>query len=213
MRVPGVAVPGDDPQHARAVCAKRQGWPRPLNGAGPKRGIAQTVVSALMACELVAEQAVHDLEGLFEAVDQLTPPWEGQPVHLMLWLVPACPESQLEPSARDVVHSDGLFGQECGVTERVAAHKGADADALGARRQGREQRPGLEVWTVRPARLNEVVAVPGAVEAEALEELPALARLGPGHVLVCTQSEAKPPRHPAALHYAPAAFPAALRAV
>src|SRR5262249_61281109 len=76
-----------------------------------------------------------------------------------------------------------------------AAAEDAYADALSARGQGRQKGPGLEVRAVRAARLDEVVAVPDAVEAKPLEELPALSRPGPAHVLVGAESEAKPPSH------------------
>src|SRR5262245_32527889 len=77
----------------------------------------------------------------------------------------------------------------------VAADEDAYADALSARGQGRQKGPGLEVRAIGAARLHEVVAVPDAVEAKPLEELPALSRPGPAHILVGAESEAKPPSH------------------
>ena len=57
-----------------------------------------------------------------------------------------------------------------------------------------------EIWPFGPAGLYEVVAQPGALVAETFEELPALDRLVPGHVLVGADPEFESPGHsPAAL--------------
>src|SRR5437764_353640 len=86
-------------------------------------------------------------------------------------------EAKLQPAIRDMVHRDRLLGQQRRVTERVAAHQDADSDPLGPRRQGGQQRPGFEVRAGWPTWLDEVVAVPDAVEPEPLEQLPAREQL------------------------------------
>src|SRR5207237_9292053 len=74
-------------------------------------------------------------------------------------------------------------------------HQHTDADCLCHRCEPTQQRPRLEVRSLGPARLDEVVAQPRALVAEAFEKLPALDRLLPGHVLVGADAEAKSPGH------------------
>src|SRR5579859_2011741 len=117
----------------------------------------------------------------------------------MLGDEPSGPEAQLEAAVRNVVDGDRLLGEQTGVAERVAAHEDADADPLRARRQGGEQRPSLIVWSCRVARLVQVVAVPDAVETEALEVLPPFDERRPRQVLIGADAKA----HPAASHAKP----------
>src|SRR5437763_4011984 len=74
--------------------------------------------------------------------------------------------------------------------EGVRAHQDANTDSLGHRGQPGEERPGFEIRPCRPTWLNQVVAVPGAVEAERVEELPAFDERWPGQVLVGDDPEA-----------------------
>src|SRR5262249_51901738 len=84
-----------------------------------------------------------------------------------------------------------LFGQQRRVAKRVTAHQHADANALSARGEARKQRPALEVGPRRTTGLDVMVTVPGAVETEPFEQLPALDQLGERLVLIGHQTKAR----------------------
>jgi hypothetical protein len=77
------------------------------------------------------------------------------------------------------------------VAEGVAADENPDPEPLGPCGERREQRPGLEIGAGRAARLDPMIAVPGAVEAELLKPPPALDVLLPTEVLVGADAEPK----------------------
>src|SRR5665811_638133 len=81
------------------------------------------------------------------------------------------------------------------VAESVARYQHPDPDLLSPRREASEQRPCLEVRSLRAAGLHEVIAKPGALEAKPLEQLPALDVLLPSHVLVGTDAESESTSH------------------
>src|SRR4029453_3508534 len=172
------------------VRAEGERRPGSLDGTRTKVGVLQPVVPAGEGRRSVAQQRVHDLHRLVEPADQLARRGKFDPELLVLGNEPAGPETQLETSVGDMIDGHGLVREEGGVTEVVAAHQHADPDALGPRGEGGEHRPPFVEGAGRSARLIEVVAVPDAVEAEALEVLPALDERGPGQVLVGAESEA-----------------------
>src|SRR5262249_2489012 len=90
-----------------------------------------------------------------------------------------------------VVNEECLLGQHRGVAKRVGRDQHADPDALGARGQATEQSPRLEVGSLGAAGLDEVVAEPGALQAQRLKELPPFHRLVPRHVLIGADAEAE----------------------
>ena len=69
---------------------------------------------------------------------------EGDAVELVLGLVPAGPDAELDPAARDVVDRDDVLREHRCAAERHRRDQGAEPDPLGARRACGEQRPGVE---------------------------------------------------------------------
>src|SRR5579864_1709771 len=195
-RVPGVRVLGTDPKHSWSVGPERERRAWLLHGPRPHIGALKLIVFAGEGRRLVAQEAVEHLGRLTEPPSQLAARRKGYAEPLMLGNEPPGPEAELEAAVRDVVNRDRLLGEYAGMAERVAAHEDPEADPLRARRQGGKQRPSLVVWSGRVARLVQVVAVPDAVEAEALEVLPPLDERGPRQILIRADAKA----HPAAGH-------------
>ena len=108
----------------------------------------------------------------------------------MLWLIPAGAEPQVQAATGDVVERHGLLGQQRWVPERVRADQYAHANTARYRCQPGQQRPRFEIRPSWPTRLDEVVAVPGAVEAERFEEPPPFHKGLPGLILICDNPEA-----------------------
>src|ERR1700730_2975833 len=61
--------------------------------------------------------------------------------------------------------------------------------------KGSEESPRLEIGSLGTAWLDHVIAVPGTVETELLEQPPSINSLGPRHVLVGADPEADGPGH------------------
>src|SRR5205807_4203715 len=160
-----------------------------------RSGVAQLVVLAVERARVHARHQVDDLNRLLETADQLPRLGERDAEHRVLWLVPAGAQPDLEAAVGDVIDGDRHLGHYLRVAKRVGRDQDAHTDLFCARREAGQQRPCLEVRAGRPARLDEVVAKPCAFEAQALEELPALDGLVPGHVLVGADAEAESPGH------------------
>jgi hypothetical protein len=109
----------------------------------------------------------------------------------VLGFVPAGAEAELEAAVGDVVDGCRLLRQQIRVAKRIAADEDPDPDPRGLGGESGEERPGLVVGPGGAARLEVVVAVPDGVEAELIEEPPALDQLGPGQVLVGAEAEAE----------------------
>jgi hypothetical protein len=139
---------------------------------------------------IVAQQAVHDFYGFAEPGHAFCWGWEFQAEGGVLGLVPAGAQANVEPAIRDVVERDSLLGQKRRVPEGIAADQHAQANSLRNRGERGQQGPGFEIWSRGTAGLHEVVAVPGTVETQAVEQLPALDKRRPGQVLVGDDSEA-----------------------
>src|SRR6185295_11823145 len=192
--VPPVRELGADPQHARLVRAESERRPGSLEGPRAKVGVLQAVVPAGERRRAVPQQRVPALPCLVNPSHQLAGRGKVDPELLVLGNEPARPDPQLETTVGDVIDGHGLVGQEGGMPEVVAAHQHADPDPLRARGEAGQHRPPFVEGAGRSARLVEVVAVPGAVEAEALEVLPPLDERGPRQILVGAETEANPAR-------------------
>src|SRR5262249_736130 len=120
---------------------------------------------------------------------------EGDAELLVLRHEPPCAEAELQPAVRDVVDGHRLVSEKARVPERVGADQHSHADARRAGGEPREDRPAFVVRPGGSAGLIEVIAVPRAGEAEALEILPALDELEEWEILVRAKSEAHPAGH------------------
>src|SRR5262249_156242 len=134
--------------------------------------------------------------GLVEPPHQLTGRREHDAELLVLRHEPSGAEPELEAPVRDVIDGHRLVGEEARMAERVGADQHADADARRVRGESREDGPPFVVRSGGPAGLVEVIATPGAVEAETLEVPPPLDERGEGEILVRAEPEAHPAGHP-----------------
>src|SRR5438874_160329 len=90
-------------------------------------------------------------------------------VGLVLVLIPAAADTEVEAPAADDVDGRRHLGQQRRRTVGIAGHHLAQADALSLDRQRRHQRPALEGgFDGRPGHGVEVVVDPEPVEAQAL---------------------------------------------
>ena len=105
--VPARCVLGDDaqgPPLARAADPERH---RVLQWLRLAPGVAQLEVAAIERRRLLRPEAAADAARLVQHVHPLADPREGDPVLVVLELVPRCAEAELEPSAGDVVDGRG----------------------------------------------------------------------------------------------------------
>ena len=198
-RIPRVGIFGYDAQHPGPVRAQHERRSWLLNRAGPRRRIPQLVKATGKGAAVVAQEPVDDFDCFAVARDTLSARRELDAKRDVLRLVPAGAQSQLQTAIRDVVDRQCFLRQQNRVAEGVAADQHADTNPLGTRRQSGQQRPGFEVRTRGPTGLDQVVAVPGAVEAERLEQLPALHQRRPRQVLVGGDAKPKSVGHVACL--------------
>ena len=109
---------------------------------------------------------------------------ERVPVLVEVALLPARAEAEDHPALADVIDRPGHVGEELRVPVRVAGDERPELDPLGRLGPGRQERPALEVRTVRVAVEREEV-VPGVddVVAELLRAHGATADVAVGAVL------------------------------
>ena len=154
--------------------AERQGWTRLLDGTRAHWRLGKVIVRAGVRGNVVAQEVIDNFHRFAKPANQLGRSGKVETKDLMLGNIPASADSQLESAVRDVVDRHGFFGQQRRMAERIAADQDADPDRGRSRRQRREQRPTFEVRAGWSARLEVVIANPGAIVAKAFEELPAL---------------------------------------
>ncbi len=121
----------------------------------------------------------QDRERLVERAQPLARLREGQAVALELRGEPAGAEAREGTAARDLVERRDLLREHGGIPEERRRHQRAEQDALGDRGHRGELGPRLEDRKLRRRHAVEVVAHPDRVEAERVEGLRRLARLGP----------------------------------
>src|SRR5712692_1078238 len=188
-RIPAVGVLSTEPQHPRAVGADGQWRPGLLNRPRPEFRMAKRIMLALESDDLTTQKTVHDLDRFLEPADQLAGTREIDAIHGVLGFIPTRPQAELEPAVGDVVDGDGLLGEKCRVSKGIARDQHADPDPARDRCKAGEQGPALEVGPVRTAGLGIVVAIPNALEAKLLVQLPALNERRPRQVLVRADPE------------------------
>ena len=136
--------------------------------------------------------AVDLLELPLELVEALAGRGEGQAVGLVLGLVPAGADSELDPAAGDVVDRDHVLRQHRGRPERDRRDHRPEPDPLGHRGERGQRRPGVEGAGGRAAEDGEVVV--GAeqpLEADALGGAGERAPLLPGDPLLALDHQAQ----------------------
>ena len=166
VRIPAVGVAGGDTQHPRPVRAEGDRWPRSLQRRGAERRVVDLVIPALPCGDVLGQQCVDQHDRFLEAPDQLRGLRKGHAEPLVLGLVPAGADPQLQPAPRDVIDRHRLLGEQRRVAEGVAAHQDADARFLGLQRQRRQQRPAFEKRRFGETRPLVVIGVPDRVEPE-----------------------------------------------
>ena len=83
----------------------------------------------------------------------------------MLQLVPARADAEIEPPVRDDVHRGADIGQHGRVAIGVARHHQPDAQPLGQRGEGGQQRPALQARAGRVgAQRHKMVEEPGVLD-------------------------------------------------
>ena len=171
--VPDVAVLGDDPQRpalARAADHERQVL---LQRLGLHLGVLELEVLALEAEPLLRPEAAQDVTGLVEHVHSHADAREGDPVLLVLDLVPGGAHPQLEPAARDVVDGGRHVRDDGRVAVGHAQHEHPAAHLARLRRHCGEKRQALELGPGYVAgQRQEVVEVRHPLEAELLAANP-----------------------------------------
>ena len=125
---------------------------------------------------LLAPLAGDDLELLLQHRHPLGHGRERKPVDLVLELVPAGAQPQLNAAAGDVVDGGGRVRHQRGMPERHRRHHRAQPDPRGARGQRRQRRPGV----VRAAPV-QAVAGQVVIRAKQRRQPARLAGVGQGH--------------------------------
>ena len=177
-RVPLVGVLGDDAQHALLAAAADQDRQRVLHRLRFADRVGELVVLAVEGGRGLAQQAVQDLQGLDETVQQ--PLHRGQLDAVLLVLVdlPAGADAEGEAAAGDLVDGGRHVGQHGRVPVGVAVDQRADAYTGHHRAERGDQRAALQGRQVRrPAGARVGHEVVGDVDA-----VPAGRRRVPGHV-------------------------------
>ena len=117
---------------------------------------------------------------------------KGEAVGLVLGLVPAGADPELDPAAGDVVDRDDVLRQHRGRPERDRRDHRPEPDPLGHRGERGQRRPGVERARGRAAEDGEVVV--GAeqpLEADALGGAGERAPLLPGDALLSLDHQAE----------------------
>ena len=188
-RVDGVVLVGELRRQARA--ARLRPPPMMIGGCGRCTGFGQgvdrrqAVVLALERERAVGPCAAHDRELLLEHLHARAQRREGEAVRLVLALVPAGAEAELDAAAGDVIDGGHGLGEHGGMTEGRRRDEHAEPEARRDRRQAGQRRPGLERAALVVALDREVV-----IRAEQRAHAMLLAGprerdpLRPGHVLL-----------------------------
>src|SRR5215204_918140 len=119
-RVPGIGVAGDDPQHATASRADQDGSPSGARSARSIDGVAGLEELTLEVDVFATQERVDDRHRLLEATD---PPIEGKTERVVLWLVPACAQSEDDTTPADVVDRLGHLGDQTRIAETGAGYQ------------------------------------------------------------------------------------------
>src|SRR5436305_11437184 len=103
----------------------------------------------------------------------------------MLLLEPRRPDAHLQPALGDMIHGDGLRGEDGRMAVGDPGDERAEADPLRGGRERRQKRPRLHAGSARiSVERLEVIEDPRAVEAGVLREPDALEELRPGPLML-----------------------------
>ena len=149
---------------------------RALDGLGQRRRVGERVVIAGKGEGRAlwgGPQALDDLELLFEQVEALAEAGVGDAVGLVLAVVPAGAEAQLDPSAAHGVDRGHADGEGAGQPEGHRGDEGAEPDAVGVTGEAGERGPrvGRPGAGVRRRDLQVVVGPEEGVEARLLGDV------------------------------------------
>ena len=139
--------------------------------------------------------AADDLELLGQQLHPLAQRRKREPERLVLGLVPARPQAQLDPPARDVVDGDGRARDQRRVAERDRRDHRPQPDPLGPHRDRPKGRPGVQGAAAVAAVAGEVMVGPEQrLEAARLAGIGQRRPVVPGDVLLALDHEAEPHR-------------------
>ena len=178
----GLRAAADDERRVRALHRLGQGIDR-----------HQPVVLALEGERAVGPGSAHDGELLLEHVHARPDRREAEAVGLVLALVPAGSEAELDAAIRDVVDRRHVLGEHGRVPERRGRDEHAQPELRRHRRQARHRHPRVERAALLVAVDREVVV---GAEQRAHAVLLAGLREGhplrPGHVLLAFDHQLDP---------------------
>ena len=118
---------------------------RLLDGLGRKRRLYEVVVGAGEARVVFRPQLGDDGERFPETLRALLGAVEGNAVGVMLELLPAGANAEVEPAAAHVIDGRRHLRQHRGIPVGVAGDEDAEPNPLRLRREGGKQRPRFEV--------------------------------------------------------------------
>ena len=164
--VPDVGVARHDAQgELLAAAADDEGRIRLLDRLRLAAGLLELVVAPVEVGELLGPEPPGDLAGLAEAPDALAGRVERDAHALVLVLVPAGADAEIEATVGDHVHRGRHVGMDRGVAVGVARDHQPEAQARRLGRQGRQQRPALEAGAIQVALdRREMIEEPGVLE-------------------------------------------------
>ena len=191
------------PASRRRCCTRRRSAPRAravrgrasppmmIGGCGRCTGLGrassgvQAVVRAGEGERPVGPDAADDRELLLEQLHARPERRELEAVGLVLALVPAGAEAELDAPVRDVVDGSDVLGEHRRVAERRRRDEHAEAQAGRDRREPRHRRPGSsEPRSSWPADREVVIRAEQRADAVLLAGLRERDPLRPGHVLL-----------------------------
>ena len=139
---------------------------RPLHRLGLRDRVLQLVEAALVRRSRLGPEELHRAQRFVEHRDAIARAREREAELGELGLIPACPDPELEATARKVIDSDGDLRHEARVPVEVAGHVQTHPCAFGDRCHRAEHRPAIEDerGRIRSER-DEVIERPDVVEA------------------------------------------------
>jgi hypothetical protein len=152
-----------------------------LHGLWLEAGRPDGPMLAFEVEHLLCHQAVQDLECLVQQLEPLPIRRQVDAERLVLPLMPAGANPQLESPVRHVIERDRLFGQHRRMPERVGADHGPESDAAGHGGEPTEESPAVHdrEALLAPGRIEMVVEPDHIPEPVSIGFDPNLAYLGP----------------------------------
>ena len=146
--------------------------------ARQKLAVGEAVVGAVEVAAAGGEELPNDRERFLESADPMV---VGEAVGVVLGAIPAGAEAEDEPAVADLVDGRGLLRQHRGVVEAGGRDQRTELDPLRDSGERGQDGPDLPRAARRPAvvAVEEMVADPDRVEADALRGRCHLAQLAP----------------------------------